>query len=173
MPVDDATPVRDLGAIVPMLADVPQIAAPTDFTQRVDFSTLIEKPDLTAAKVFTIPEGMRRVGKLTDLVGPIFNSNNLGGYLAFNLYPDVRIFQDSRFQSYPPEHFRSILRASDDPQKWTALVAGVDWAVLSRPRPDALSGVGRFPPAEWTTVFRDEAIEIVRRANSRRSSIAR
>ena len=41
------------------------------------------------------------------------------------------------------------------------LAAGVDWAVLSRPRPDALSGVGRFPQAEWTTVFRDEAIEIV------------
>jgi hypothetical protein len=108
------------------------------------------------------------------LRGHLFNSNNLGGYLAFNLYPDARIFQDSRFQSYPPDHFRSILRASESPQLWTALVAGVDWAVLSRPRPDALSGVGRFPPAEWTTVFQDEAIEVVvRRAAVRRPSMDR
>ncbi len=88
VPVDDATPVRDLGAIVPMLADVPQVAAPSDFTQRVDFSTLIEKPDLTAAKVFTIPEGMRRVGKLSDLAGPIFNLADLDRH-------PVPIFQPS------------------------------------------------------------------------------
>lgn len=108
------------------------------------------------------------------LRGPVFNSNNLGGYLAFNLYPDVRIFQDSRFQSYPPDHFRSILRASESPQEWAQLqlAAGVDWAVLSRPRPDALSGVGRFPPAEWTTVFRDEAIEIVVRRSGRFAAVA-
>jgi hypothetical protein len=108
------------------------------------------------------------------LRGPVFNSNNLGGYLAFNLYPDVRIFQDSRFQSYPPDHFRSILRASESPQEWAQLQlgAGVDWAVLSRPRPDALSGVGRFPPAEWTTVFRDEAIEIVVRRSGRFAAVA-
>jgi hypothetical protein len=118
----------------------------------------------SGAIAFVRSEGLR---------GPVFNSNNLGGYLAFNLYPDVRIFQDSRFQSYPPEHFRSILRASESPQDWTDLVSGVDWAVLSRPRPDALSGVGRFSPVEWTTVFRDEAIEIVRRTSLKRSSIDR
>ena len=79
---------RDLGAIVPMLADVPQVAAPTDFTQRLDFSTLIDKPDLTAAKVFTVPEGLRRVGKITDLVGPIFNLADLDRH-------PVPIFQPS------------------------------------------------------------------------------
>ena len=71
-----------------MLADVPQVAAPTDFTQRLDFSTLIDKPDLTAAKVFTVPEGLRRVGKITDLVGPIFNLADLDRH-------PVPIFQPS------------------------------------------------------------------------------
>lgn len=100
------------------------------------------------------------------LRGPVFNSNNLGGYLAFNLYPDVRVFQDSRLQTYPPDHFERILRASTSPAEWRALVKNVDWAVLSRSRPDALSGVGRFPASEWTTVFRDDAIEVVvRRKN--------
>ena len=112
---------------------------------------------------------IRRAG----MQGPVFNSNNLGGYLAFNLYPDVRVFQDSRLQSYPPDHFRQILRASESPSAWSALVAPVDWAVLSRARPDALSGVGRFPAAEWATVFRDEAIEIVVRRGGKFGTLAK
>jgi hypothetical protein len=106
------------------------------------------------------------------LNGPLFNSNNLGGYLAFHLYPGAQIFQDSRFQSYPPEHFRSILRASESPSEWQSLVAPVDWAVLSRARPDALSGVGRFPAAEWATVFRDDAVEILVRRSGRFAALA-
>ena len=95
------------------------------------------------------------------LDGAAFNSHNLGGYLAWTLYPRVRVFQDSRLQAYPPDHFRGIIAASRSQADWDALVAGVDWAVLSVPRPNQLSGAGRFPASEWTTVFRDEAMEIV------------
>lgn len=95
------------------------------------------------------------------LEGPVFNSHNLGGYLSWMLYPRVRVFQDSRLQAYPPEHFRSIIAASASQPDWNGLVAGVDWAVLSVPRPNQLSGDGRFPPTEWKSLFRDEAIEIV------------
>jgi hypothetical protein len=101
------------------------------------------------------------------LEGRVFNSNNLGGYLTWNLYPSVRVFQDSRLQAYPARHFASILDAAESQPAWDALVSGVDWAVLSRPRPNRLSGAGRFPAAEWATVFWDEAIEIVvRRAGT-------
>jgi hypothetical protein len=112
------------------------------------------------------------VARSEGLNGPLFNSNNLGGYLAFKLYPAARVFQDSRFQSYPPEHFRAILRASESPAEWASLVSGVDWAVLSLPRPNALSGVGQFPASEWASVFRDQAVEIVVRRNGRFASIA-
>jgi hypothetical protein len=97
----------------------------------------------------------------TGLAGPVFNSHNLGGYLAWELYPRVRVFQDSRLQAYPPEHFRSIIAASASQSRWDTLVEGVDWAVISVPRPNQLSGHGRFPAAEWGTVYRDDAIEIV------------
>ena len=106
---------------------------------------------------------IRRAG----LQGPVFNSHNLGGYLAWTLYPGVRVFQDSRLQAYPPEHFRAIIEASASQPAWNALVADVDWAVLSVPRPNQLSGAGRFPASDWATVFRDEAMEIVvRRSGS-------
>jgi hypothetical protein len=109
--------------------------------------------------------GLPAFARVTGLHGPVFNSMNLGGYLAWQLYPGTRIFQDGRLQAVPPEHFRTILEASRSQSEWDALVAGVDWAVLSNPRPDQLSGAGRFPRADWATIYWDEAVEVlVRRA---------
>jgi hypothetical protein len=88
------------------------------------------------------------------------------------LYPRVRVFQDSRLQAYPPEHFRSILLASRSQREWDALVARVDWAVVSVPRSNQLSGHGRFPPAEWGSVYLDDAIEIVVRRGGRHAHLA-
>ncbi len=117
-------------------------------------------------KQFFSPEAIAFV-KRSGLEGPVFNSHNLGGYLAWALYPQVRVFQDSRLQAYPPDHFRTIILASRSQTDWNALVAGVDWAVLSVPRPNQLSGGGRFPVSEWGTVFRDEAMEILVRRSGR------
>jgi hypothetical protein len=102
-------------------------------------------------------EFARRAG----LSGPLFNSVNLGGYVAWKMYPAAQVFQDTRFQAYPPDHFRTIVAASGSQEAWNGLVAGVDWAMVSVPRPNQLSGAGRFPVAEWRSVFQDEAIEIV------------
>ena len=101
------------------------------------------------------------------LAGPVFNSHNLGGYLAWMLYPGVRVFQDSRLQAYPPEHFLSILVASQSPADWEVLVADVDWAIVSLPRPNQLSGVGQFRAPAWRPVYRDEATEILVRAEGK------
>jgi hypothetical protein len=103
----------------------------------------------------------------SGLEGPVFNSHNLGGYLAWALYPGVRTFQDGRLQAYPPDHFRRIIAASASQDEWNALVAGVDWAVISVRRPNQLSGAGRFPADDWASVYLDDAIEIVVRRNGR------
>jgi len=95
------------------------------------------------------------------LKGPAFNSHNLGGYLAWQLYPQVKVFQDSRLQAYPPEHFRGIIAASGSQQDWDVLVAGVDWAVVSVPRPNQMSGTGRFPATQWESIYQDQAMEVV------------
>ena len=106
------------------------------------------------------------------LDGPVFNSNNLGGYLSWNLYPAVRVFQDSRLQAYPASHFETILDAAEAQPDWDALVAGVDWAILSLPRPNRLSGAGRFPAPEWASVYWDAAVEIVVRRDGRHAAVA-
>ena len=72
-----------------------------------------------------------------------------------------RVFQDTRFQAYPPDHFRNTIAASESQEQWNRIVQGVDWAVVSVPRPNQLSGIGRFPVEEWRSVYLDDAIEIV------------
>ena len=127
---------------------------------RLLFTEIDAGASAVAPDAFFSAEAIAHVRR-EGLKGPVFNSHNLGGYLAWTTYPDVQIFQDSRLQAYPPEHFLSILVASRSQADWNVLVADADWAILSLPRPNQLSGVGMFPEAEWRTVFRDRALEIV------------
>ena len=77
------------------------------------------------------------------------------------------MFQDSRLQAYPASHFSAILDASESQPAWDAFTANVDWAVVSLPRPNRLSGAGRFPHADWATVYWDQAVEVfVRRTGA-------
>jgi hypothetical protein len=116
--------------------------------------------------------GAIRFARTEQLDGAVFNSNNLGGYLIWNLYPAVRVFQDSRLQAYPASHFESILAAADAQPAWDALVARVDWAMLSLPRANRLSGAGRFPNSHWATVYWDDAVEVVVRRTGRHAAVA-
>ena len=111
----------------------------------------------------------RRAG----LSGPVFTSVNLGGYVAWKMYPAARVYQDTRFQAYPPEHFRTTIAASESQGAWDRAVAGADWAVVSVPRPNQLSGVGRFPLSDWRSVFQDDAIEIVVRKAGKFGAVVR
>jgi hypothetical protein len=143
------------------------------FVSRVPLTTLVggvrvggAHPDLMfSARALSF-------ARAQGLNGPVFNSHNLGGWLAWTMYPEVRVFQDSRLQAYPPEHFRAILEASRSQPAWDALASGVDWAILSLPRPNALSGAGRFPSVTWATVYEDEAVEILVRRNGRYAALA-
>ena len=143
------------------------------FVSRVPLTRLIAGMQMGGGhpEVF-FPEGALAFARTAGLNGPVFNSHNLGGWLAWTMYPEVRVFQDSRLQAYPPEHFRAILDASQSQPAWDGLTSGVDWAILSLPRPNALSGAGRFPRAVWATVYSDDAVEILVRRHGRYATIA-
>jgi hypothetical protein len=119
-----------------------------------------------------IPVGAAEFSRTVGLAGPLFNSNNIGGYLIWERYPDARVFQDARLQAYPPDHFRKIMTAYGSQRAWDVLVDGVDWAVLSRPRPNELSGAGRFPRDRWATVYWDEAAEVLVRRTGAHARLA-
>ena len=138
-------------------------AAATIFLARVPITAMVGeigtgRPALMPAEFFSEPA--MQFARDHHLTGPVFTSMNLGGFVAWELYPSAQVFVDSRLQAYPPEHFRTIIEASKDPQLWAAITAGVDWAVVSRPRVNQLSGVGHFNPPEWRSAYRDPAVEI-------------
>ncbi len=103
------------------------------------------------------------------LSGRVFTSMNLGGFVAWELYPSAQVFVDSRLQAYPPEHFRTIIEASKDRRAWQAITAAVDWAVVSVPRPNQLSGAGQFPAPEWRVAFEDRSMQVLIREKPRGS----
>jgi hypothetical protein len=140
---------------------------------RLPFAALVPSfsPDALHPETYFSPRAIS-FARAERLEGPFFNSNNLGGWLALTLYPQARIFQDSRMQAYPREQIERILDASHSQPAWNALVTDVDWAVLSLPRPNQLSGAGRFPRPAWVTVFWDDAVEIVVRRESRYAPLA-
>lgn len=72
----DAKPV-DLALPVPMQADLPALARPEDFVQALDFSSLLEQPDLRDAKISVIPEHIRRGVAIREQIGTIFNLADL------------------------------------------------------------------------------------------------
>lgn len=142
---------------------------------RVPLATLVTGVHAGSSAVYPasmFSPGAVEFARKEQLSGPLFNSLNLGGWLAWTLYPQARIFQDTRLQAYPPEHLLATLDASQSQREWDDLTRGVDWAVLSRPRTNQLSGAGRFPRTEWATVFWDEAVELLVRREGRFRSIA-
>jgi hypothetical protein len=126
---------------------------------------------LTPPALFSAPA--MAFARERGLSGPVFTSLNLGGYVAWELYPSALVFQDARLQAYPAAHFRAIMDASRSRQGWDAITAGVDWGVLSLPRVNELSGVGQFDPVAWGSAYRDEAIEIVVRRSGKYGALTR
>jgi protein TonB len=76
-PTEDTGEKLEPGDLVPMLADAPQLPTPNDFVQDMDFSSLMERPDLSHAKVVMIPEHIGRGGKIGDKLGKIFDLSDL------------------------------------------------------------------------------------------------
>jgi periplasmic protein TonB len=75
-PSENTTPV-DLGMLVPMQQDVPQLPQPSDFVQQVNFASLLEQPDFSNVKMNVIPEHIRTAGSLAEKIGRIFNPEDL------------------------------------------------------------------------------------------------
>jgi hypothetical protein len=53
------------------------------------------------------------------------------------------------------------------------VTAGMDWGVLSTPRVNDLSGVGKFREPEWGTAYQDGVIQIVVRRSGPYGKLAR
>ena len=76
-PNEDTSTLTDAAIPVPMQADLPQLPRPSDFVQALNFSSLIEQPDLSAARISIIPENFTRGTRIAESIGKIFNLEDL------------------------------------------------------------------------------------------------
>lgn len=71
-------PPPDLGILIPMQADLPQLPQPNDFVQQLNFASLLEQPDFSKMKIYAVPEHIRTSGSnLAGQFGKIFNIDDL------------------------------------------------------------------------------------------------
>ena len=148
--------------VVALVASGPRLAGLQQRLTLGDRALLLEE---------MLPVRGMEVARRLGLQGPVFCSNSFGGYVAFSMGAAAPVFQDSRLQAYPMEHFRNIM-FSNTPAAWEQLTRDVDWAVLSLARPNEMSGVGRFSPALWTTVYLDESTQLLVRRTGRWADVA-
>lgn len=67
----------DTATLVPMQADLPQIPRPNEFVQPINFTSLMDKPDLSNLNISVIPDNYRGGRQLVENIGKIFNLSDL------------------------------------------------------------------------------------------------
>ncbi len=72
-----------------------------------------------------------RFFKSRKLKGPVFNNFDVGDYLIYYLFPEEKVFVDSRPEAYPPGFFdKTLVPAFFDERKWLELDYKYDFNVI-------------------------------------------
>jgi hypothetical protein len=104
----------------------------------------------------------------------LYNDLEVGSYLAWEGWPEHRVFQDPRINAYP-ESFHAELRRADLPRaRWQALLDrfGVEAALVTFPALNPRAAL--FEPRRWALCYRSaEALVFVRRTPAHAPLIAR
>ena len=78
-----------------------------------------------------VPLALPRLLDRLKFTGPVFNSQNLGGFYEFHGYPERIPFFDGRFEAYKPEvllaTYRAAANATTQPEAWNELMRRYDF----------------------------------------------
>ena len=102
-----------------------------------------------------VPEAAIHFVDDNGLRGRMYNDLEVGSYLAWQGWPQHRIFQDPRINGYP-EAFHATLRRDDlSRDEWQSFLDcfGVTTALVSYP--DLNPRAALFAPERWALVYRD------------------
>lgn len=115
--------------------------------------------------------------KENKLTGPIFNNYDIGGYLAFNLFPQEKLFIDNRPEAYSSEFIKDEFLASlQDENTWKTINQKYNFNVIFFNRHDAIDGAQQFlsnrvKDENWIPVFVDEFTIIFVKNNNKNKEI--
>ena len=104
------------------------------------------------------PAGSTRFVARSELTGNMYNPGHFGGYLAYYLYPERRIFLYNL-----PVVFGDFPANFSDPALWSRY--GIEYAILDRVWGKDASNLGAIMQAGWALVFWDDASAVVVKRN--------
>ena len=78
-------------------------------------------PPHRALSPFRFPEKITELIKRNPIPGNMFNDMRYGGYLLWHLYPEKKVFINTRLVIRPPEFFAEYLAISDHPELFAAV----------------------------------------------------
>jgi hypothetical protein len=130
--------------------------------ERKDTIGLGMYPDMNAAADFL---------RASNLQGPLLNNFNIGGYLIHYLYPQFRVFVDSRPEAYPAGFLNEKYSLPlNDEAEWARLLDQYQFNVLffshAATWEEAFCARRALDP-NWATVFRQFSVLIMVRRNAR------
>lgn len=109
-----------------------------------------------------LPEGAARWAQAHHPAGHVWNSPPFGGYLAFRLYPEVRVLMDGRHgTAYDIADVVAVDASESDPAVFATLSREHDfqWAV-TRALESASDGLPIATSGEWVMVFLDDVTSV-------------
>ncbi len=110
------------------------------------------------------------------LSGPVFNNFDIGDYLIYNLYPNEKVFVDSRPEAYPKIFFgEKLLPAFKNEKKWLELDHTYDFnTIFLALHPQVKNFIyRRLYDSQWFVVFYDRYSIIFVKNNAINNKIIR
>jgi hypothetical protein len=107
-------------------------------------------------------EGVANYFLSRKLSGPIFNNFDIGSYLAFRLYPNEKVFVDSRPEAYPSRFFTdTYISMQQDQRIWQEQMNGWKFKTIIFSHTDLTGWATEFlkrivKDKEWKLAYFDE-----------------
>lgn len=115
--------------------------------------------------------------KREDLIGPILNNYDIGGYLIFHLFPRERVFVDNRPEAYSVSFFQeTYIPLQESEEAWKRALERYQFNVIVFSHRDATPWgqhflIQRVQDREWVPVFADKQAIIFLRNTEANSSV--
>jgi hypothetical protein len=115
--------------------------------------------------------------RTSHLPGPMLNNLNIGGYLTFYLYPQYRVYVDSRPEAYPPSFLEhEYITPLNDEAKWKELLWERQFNLICFSYASAWERnfmVRRTLDPDWAVVFHEPPVVVLARRNLENQSFIR
>lgn len=114
--------------------------------------------------------------KQQNLLGPVFNNYDIGGYLIHQHFPGERVFVDNRPEAYSPQFFEKYIAAQEDDEVWQQLEQEYGFETIFFYRHDFTPWaqpflIERIKDESWVSVYVDEYVLILVKDNERNQGI--